>query len=122
MFRQIQSNGLTTRYLKDEEFSIKMKMLPSLTFVPEHDVIDSFTILMAGFPESAKGIAEYFENNYIGIRLPDQSRRIPPFPIRLWNMYERAISGSATTNNSVEGWHNACNSGVHSSHPNLVDL
>ena len=103
VFRQIQSNGLTARYLEDEEFSIQMKMLPSLAFVPEHDVIDSFTMLMADFPESAKGIAEYFETNYIGIRLPDQSRRIPPFPIRLWNMYERATSRSARTNNSVEG-------------------
>ena len=67
-----------------------MKMLPSLAFVPEQDVIDSFTMLMADFPESAKGIAEYFETNYIGIRVPVQSRRIPPFSIRLWNMYERA--------------------------------
>ena len=61
VFRQIQWNGLTARYLEDEEFSIQMKMLPSLAFLPEHDVIDSFTLLMADFPESAKGIAEYFE-------------------------------------------------------------
>ena len=29
-----------------------MKMLPSLAYVPEHDVIDSFVLLMASFPES----------------------------------------------------------------------
>ena len=63
VFRQIHSNGLTAQYLEDEEFSIQMKMLPSLTFVPEHDVIDSFTMVIDDFPESAKGIAEYFETN-----------------------------------------------------------
>ena len=122
VIRQIQSNGLSARYLEDEEFSIQMKMLPSLAFVPEHDVIDSFTLLMADFPESAKGIAEYFEINYIGRKLPDQSRRVPPFPIRLWNMYERATSRSARTNNSVEGWHNAFSSGINCSHPNIGRL
>ena len=113
---------MTARYLEDEEFSIQMKMLPSLAFLPEHDVIDSFTLLMADFPESAKGIAEYFEINYIGRKLPDQSRRVPPFPIWLWNMYERATSRSAGTNNSVEGWHNAFSSGINCSHPNIGKL
>ena len=77
---------------------------------------------MADFPESAKGIAEYFEINYIGRKLPDQSRRVPPIPIRLWNMYERATSRSARTNNSVEGWHNAFSSGINCSHPNIGRL
>ena len=39
IYRQIQSKGLTALYLEDEEFAIKMKMLVSLAFVPEHDVI-----------------------------------------------------------------------------------
>ena len=65
VFRLIQSNVLTARYLEDEEFSIQMKLLPSLAFVPEHDVIHSFTLLMADFPEAAIGIAEYFEINYV---------------------------------------------------------
>ena len=92
VYRQIQSHGLTTRYLEDEEFAIRMKMLPSLAFVPEQDVIDCFTILMGDFPESGKEIAEYFELNYIGKRLADQSRQVPPFPIRIWNMHTRVIS------------------------------
>ena len=79
-----------------------MEMLVSLAFVPEHDVIDCFTILNE-FPESAKEIAEYYEVDYIGKRLADQSRRVPAFPIRIWNMHTRVSSGLARTNNSIEG-------------------
>ena len=77
---------------------------------------------MGDFPESAADIAEYFETNYIGKRLPDQSRRTPPFPIRIWNMYIRVISKLARTNNSIEGWHNAFNSGLNCPHPNFIKL
>ena len=51
-YRQIQSRGLATLYLEDEEFAIKIKMLASLAFVPEYEVIDCFTKLMGDFPES----------------------------------------------------------------------
>ena len=97
-------------------------MLPSLAFVPEHDVIDCFTILKADFPQSAKEIAEYNEANYIGKILADQSRRVPPFPIRIWNMYTRVRSNLFLTNNSVEGWHNGFASGINCSHPSFIKL
>ena len=120
IYRQIQSKGLTALYLEDEEFAIKMKMLVSLAFVPEHDVIDCFTILMGDFLESGKEIAQYFEANYIGKRIVDQSRRIPPFPIRIWNMFLRVRSRLLRTNNSIEGWHNAFKSGITCSHPSFL--
>ena len=122
IYRQIQAKGLTTQYLEDQDFAIRMKMLASLAFVPEHDVIDSFTILMGDFPESAIEIAEYFEKNYIGIKLADQSRRVPPFPIRIWNMHTRVLSKLFRTNNSVEGWHNGFASGINCSHPSFIKL
>ena len=122
IYRQIQSKGLTALYLEDEEFAIKMKMLVSLAFVPEHDVIDCFTILMGDFPESGKEIAEYFEANYIGKRIVDQSRRIPPIPIRIWNMFTRVRTRLLRTNNSIEEWHNAFQSGITCSHPSFIKL
>ena len=88
-------------------------MPPSLAFVPEHDVSDCFLILMADFPQCAVEIAEYFKETYIGKRLPDQTRRIPPFPIRMWNMYYRVIDNTARTNNAVEGWHTLLNQIFH---------
>ena len=80
-------------------------MLPSLAFVPEHEVVDCFNLLI--HPESARDVAIYFENTYTGKKVADQTRRIPQYPIRIWNMYQRISMKLAKTNNSVEGWHNA---------------
>ena len=104
------------------EYGIKLKMLASLVFVPEHDVIDSFTILMTKFPQSVFNVAKYFEDNYIGKRLPDQSRWIPPFQIIIWNMDSRKLNNMPRTNNSVEGWYNAFKSGICHAHPSLAKL
>ena len=101
IFRKIQSKGLTNQYMEDPKFAVTMIMLPSLAFVPEHDVSDCFLLLMADFPQCAVEIAEYFEETYIGKRLPDQTRRIPPFPIRMWTMHHRVIDKTARTNNAV---------------------
>ena len=85
-------------------------------------VIDSFNLLMQDFPESAMNIGKYFEDDYIGKRLPNGSRRIPMFPISLWNMYSRVSNHQARTNNHVEGWHNAFQSTISCSHPSVGKL
>ena len=119
IFGQMQSLGLTTQYMEDPEFAIYMRILPSLAFVPENEVCDCFTLLMGEFPQSAAELADYFEKNYIGRRLPDQTRRVPPFPMRVWNMHGRVLNKRARTNNSVEGWHNAFQSGIFIHHPSF---
>ena len=88
VYRKVQTEGLAINYREDHEFALKIKMLPSLAFAPEMDVIDSLNLLIQYFPDSAMNIKKYFEDNYIGKRLPNGSRRIPMFPIRLWNMFE----------------------------------
>ena len=67
---------------------------------------------MEEFPTFAIEIAEYFEDTYIGRLLPNHTRRKPPFPIRLWNLYRKVNLEVARTNNSVEGWHNGFQSGI----------
>ena len=91
------------QYTEDEEFAPKVRMLVSLAFVPENEVITCFNSLMLEFPSSAIEIADYFENTYIGRVLPDHSRRIPQFPIRIRNQYTRTSLLMARTNNYVEG-------------------
>ena len=91
IYRKIQSAGLTNQYIEDPNFAVQIKMLPSLAFVPEDKVIQSFTALMVEFPTTAIEIAEYFEDTYIGRILPNNTRRIPQFPIRIWNQYTRVI-------------------------------
>ena len=94
-------------------------MQPSLAFVPEEDVPDCITILMTDFPESAIKFAKYFEETYIGKRLHDQSRRVPPFPTRIWYMYQWVLQQLARTTNPVEGWHNAFQTSIACSHPTI---
>ena len=122
IYRRIQADGLAMNYRLDREVSLKIKMLPSLAFVPEIDVIDSFNILMQNFPENALSVANYFENTYIGRKLPNGSRRTPIYPIRLWNMFTRVGNHQARTNNNVEGWHNAFQTSVSGSHPTIGKL
>ena len=66
IYRKIQSAGLTNQYIEDPNFALQIKMLPSLAFVPEDKVIQSFTALMVEFPTTAIEIAEYFKETYIG--------------------------------------------------------
>ena len=79
---------------------------------------------MEDFPEEAIEIAKYFENTYLGKVLPDQSRRRPMFPIRVWNLFSRINNNilSSTNKHSVEGWHNAFASMVVCSHPSFSKL
>ena len=71
---------------------------------------------MVEFLTTAIGIAEYFEDTYSGRILPNNTRRIPPFPIRIWNQYARVNLHVVRTNNSVEGWHNGFQSGISCAH------
>ena len=56
IFRRVQEHGLAVRYQEDNDFAISIKMLASLAFVPEIDVIDCFIIVMQQFPEGAEYI------------------------------------------------------------------
>ena len=122
IYRKIQSAGFTNKYIENSGFALLMKMLPSLAFVPESQVIHYFNLLMEEFPTFAIEIAEYFEDTYIGRLLPNHTRRKPPFPIRLWNLYIRVNLEVDRTNNSVEGWHNGFQSGISCAHPSFTKL
>ena len=43
IYHKIQSAGLTNQYIEDPNFALQIKMLASLSFVPEDKVIQSFT-------------------------------------------------------------------------------
>ena len=98
IYRNVQTEGLVINYREDNEFALKIKMLPRLSFIPEMDVIDSFNLLMQDFPQSAMILRKYIKDNYIGKRIPNGSRRIPMFPIMVLKMYSRiAITKLALT-------------------------
>ena len=72
----------------DPDFSLKLKMISSFTFVPEQDVIQSFEMLQhfQWFQDNEKILApltDYFEDTWVG-RSIRQNRR-PKYALSLWN-------------------------------------
>ncbi|KAK8393119.1 hypothetical protein O3P69_013270 [Scylla paramamosain] len=55
------------RYENDRDFSVLMKCLPALAFVPEDDVITVFEELVLTLPQEpeVEEVVAYFESNYI---------------------------------------------------------
>lgn len=105
-YRQIQKYGLQERYANDLDFSMKLKMLPALAFVPLEDLDEAFKIIFekVEFPEECSKVIEYFEKNWMGI-----GRRKPSFSPDVWSCHLNVLNKLPRTNNSVEGWHKGFN-------------
>ena len=122
LWRKVQELGFTNSYREDDNNRKCIKMLLALSFVPQNDVQNVFTEIVAYFPENLTPLLDYWEDNYIG-RLRRLNRRSQPFfPIRLWNMYDRVINNLPRTNNSVEGWHHAFQNTLDCHHPSIYKL
>ncbi|XP_076069967.1 uncharacterized protein LOC143041794 [Oratosquilla oratoria] len=123
VYKQVVTIGFKQQYHQDDDFSLKVRFLPALAFLPIDDVIDGFEELTDDdFPQE---LVSYFETYYIrGVRGRGQRRRRvePVFPIHLWNVHERTENGMPRTNNYVEGFHNALRTSVTNVHPNIWSL
>lgn len=118
IYRNIQRLGLQKKYMDDENFALKVRMLPALAFLPEEQVVAAFEKLSEIMPPEAEPIVDYFEDSYIG-RMRRGGRKHPRFPIHMWNMKERVEYDLPRTNNSLEGWHNSLQANVTACHPNI---
>ena len=126
MYRKIVDLGLKQQYHQDNEFSLLVRCFSALAFLPTEDVIEGFEVLtddddLAVPPE----FVSYFETNYIGClrrRGRNQRRLVPLFPVGCWNVHDRNVQGLPRTNNNLEGWHNAFQSSISCTHPNIWKL
>ncbi|KAM7307232.1 uncharacterized protein ISCGN_010868 [Ixodes scapularis] len=105
VYRKVQENhDLRQRYDTDKDFSVLMRMLPALAFIPLGDLDAAFDSLMEIFPDEAMPLAQYFEDTYLGRRRG--LRRISPmFAPSLWNVNDAVHQHLPRTNNSAEAWH-----------------
>ncbi|XP_008189202.1 uncharacterized protein LOC103311386 [Acyrthosiphon pisum] len=98
IWRKIQAAGLQKKYIDDVTFALQIRKLPSLAYVPENKVIESYEKLLdtkyfIENDELLSPILNYFDDTWIG-HLP-------------------------RTNNAVEGWHNCFTSILNQCHPSI---
>ncbi|OXA46033.1 hypothetical protein Fcan01_19298 [Folsomia candida] len=112
IFRNIQKHpDIHNLYSNDSNFSLMMKHLRSLAFVPPDDVVMSFDLLMEDefFTTNEIMLAEfinYFERTWIGQW--NRGRNVwlePIFSIKLWNCFHAVLQGLPKTTNACEGFH-----------------
>ena len=107
--------------MDDEGYSVIVRMIPALAFVPEDDVLDAYETLAEEFEGDNRltPVMDYFEDTFIGRPTRRKGRRAPRVPISLWNVHDRVEEGFPRTNNTVEGWHRSFQSNVGAHHPTI---
>ncbi|CAB4420785.1 unnamed protein product [Rhizophagus irregularis] len=89
-WRKIQSLGLASEYGNSEEFSIKLRHMTALAFLPSSEIPHAFDQIKSLMPPNASQIVQYFEETYVN---------------ELWSVHELIENGYPRTQNMVEGWH-----------------
>jgi len=117
--KHLSSANLLTLYNTNPEFSIHAKMIVSLAFVPQQDLLEAITILENYLPNELEPILSYFINTYVG-RLRNNGTRAPPtFVPSSWNVYTRTINNEDRTNNFCEAFHRKVQLQLGVSHPTI---
>lgn len=110
-WRKIQNCGLAIRYGNDEHFSLMLRHLFALAFLPSHEIPMAFDILKPEIPQEATEVVQWFEDNYVHGKIRRQLRngnvaRAPPlFPPKMWSVHDSMELGIPRTQNIVEAWH-----------------
>ena len=77
----------TTIYNDDQEFSLHLRMLCALTFLPPDDVVQGFEDLTdhirINYQGEVENLLEYFEDTFIGRHRRNARRRTAMFPVVL---------------------------------------
>jgi hypothetical protein len=68
-WRKIQSCGLATRYCNDEQFSLMLRHLFALAFLPLQEIPEAFDTLKLEMPPEADKVVRWFEYNYVHGRI-----------------------------------------------------
>lgn len=110
IYRKVQGCGLSNKYATEEGFSIKIRQIAALAFLPPTEITSAWIDLMSDIPSEAKDIVQWFDDNYVRGRVRrilrgQQIRASPLFPPALWSVSARVEWGIPRTQNTVESWH-----------------
>lgn len=119
LYRKVQSLGYASDYQDEQEFSLAVREIAALAFIPLEDVTEVFE-KMEETNQDARidELLDYFQTTFIGRRVGRQGRRRDPlFSLHMWNVFSRAEGEQPRTNNACEGWHRRFQSNVGAYHP-----
>lgn len=113
IWRKIQKEGLSTKYGNSEEFSLQVRMIRALAFVPGAKIPEYYEVLYRNFADKdAKKIARWINCNYIEGR----------YDTEFWSVCDMLEENFPRTQNSVEAWHRRLKVVVGKKHAGLYSL
>ena len=121
IYRKVVDCNERQRYHREDEYALKIRCFTALAFLPIQDVVAGFEELVDD-DDLPQELIDYFAVNYIGSergRGQNRRRMVPRFKIADWNVRDRALQDKPRTNNNLEGFHNALQSSVTQTHPNI---
>ncbi|KAF7624712.1 hypothetical protein Mgra_00010018 [Meloidogyne graminicola] len=117
--KHLSAENLLNHYNQNPEFALYARMIVSLAFVPQNDLLQALTALENYLPQELEQILAYFTNTYIG-RIRNNGTRAPPtFVPSSWNVYTRTINNLDKTNNYCEAFHRKVQLQLGVSHPTI---
>ena len=103
-WKKIQALGLAIEYGDSEDFSIKLRHITALAFLPSSEIPNAFDQIKPLMPSNATELIQYFEDNYVHGRIRRRRlrnqvaiRNPPQFPPELWSVYELIENGYPRT-------------------------
>jgi len=128
IYRKVQEFGLTVQYGTNENFSLLIRHIPALAFLPHDDIPSAFDELRAIMPEEADSILEWFEVYYVrgrvrrATRSGNVIRSDPLFPPSIWSVTDNIEYTFPRTQNIVEAWHRRWNTLVGRAHIGIFKI
>ncbi|XP_049315649.1 uncharacterized protein LOC125779119 isoform X2 [Bactrocera dorsalis] len=106
IWRKVQKERLVKKYGNYENFSLQVRMLKSLAFVPPDEISEYYNSLCSILDDyDMLRLANWFERNYIG-KFDAPPKHQPTF----WSVHRNVeTSQFPRTQNSVEAWHRRLN-------------
>ncbi|KAL4091278.1 hypothetical protein QTP88_025991 [Uroleucon formosanum] len=107
-------------YKNDSDFSIFIKMIVALSFVPIDNLDAAIRQLGDDLPECLQPLLDWFEDNYVGkVNRNGRGRRTALFPPHIWNLHQRVLNGQDRTNNHAEAANRRLNVEIGVKNPSL---
>ena len=118
----VKSLGPMEMYKNETYFRLKMNKLAALAFVPFADVVATFESHAIQFLQDELPLLSYVERTWVGAPVAGIRRLGPKFPMQMWNVLDRASTGSTRTTNALEAYHHSFNARISCQHPTIWKL